>query len=195
MRKLLLWALWAPVDVSTRKIRYKQGFFPGKWIGKRQWAEALLWVKWGILPNLSHSALSLGQYDGYVFQLCLWDLEFNKWTLSSFNTDFWGIWFQERTCMSVVCSQVEHTGWSSVMGVIHECEAMWDSGWWSNSLCRWYIPEYNGLVRDVKAVFLCRLYRYDLGDNEVLKCLGWSEVWVEMCNLSSVLWAQWVSSV
>lgn len=29
------------------------------------------------------------------------------------------------------------------------------------------IPEYNGLFRDVKTVFLCRLYRCDLEDNGI----------------------------
>ena len=48
------------------------------------------------------------------------------------------------------------------MGVTCECGAMWESMWWSNSLCRCRMPEGSGLFRDVKAVFLCRLYGRDL---------------------------------
>ena len=52
------------------------------------------------------------------------------------------------------------------------------------------------MFKDVKTVFLCRLYRCDLEDNGiwVLICLNSNGVWVEICNLSLVLWAQWVSS-
>ena len=76
--------------------------------------------------------------------------------------------------------------WNTVTGVICECETVWESDGAKASADDAYILEWDGLFRDMKRVFLCRLYGCDLEDNGVWVCnLCWN-VWSILSCVSSV---------